>query len=64
MQLLGVLREIVAEARTDSSGALHSAPSVLFEAPVVAGDTLDWRQLPGLRRTPRTPRTPGCPGCR
>ncbi len=50
VQLFGVLREIVAQ---DSSTALavarHSAPSVLFEAPIVAGDTLDWRQLPELR---------------
>jgi serine/threonine-protein kinase PknG len=50
VQLLGVLREIVAQdSSTAASVAQHSAPSVLFEAPIVAGDTLDWRQLPALR---------------
>src|SRR4051794_2186878 len=55
VQLLGVLREIVATApagpdagRVDQA-ARHSAPSVLFEAPVVEGDTIDWRSLPVLR---------------
>jgi len=50
VQLLGVLREIVAQdSSTSASVAQHSAPSVLFEAPIVAGDTLDWRQLPALK---------------
>ena len=50
VQLLGVLREIVAQDfSTSATVAQHSAPSVLFEAPIVAGDTLDWRQLPALR---------------
>ena len=49
VQLHGVLREIVAGTRPDAAHAVHSAPSVLFEAPVVSGDTLDWRQLPELR---------------
>ncbi|WP_088287823.1 serine/threonine-protein kinase [Kineosporia sp. A_224] len=48
VQLLGVLREIVAAAG-DASVALHSAPSVLFEAPVVSGDDLTWEELPALR---------------
>ncbi len=46
LQLLGVLREIVAQ---HADAAAHSAPSVLFEAPIVSGDSLDWRQLPALR---------------
>jgi serine/threonine-protein kinase PknG len=49
VQLLGVLREIVAERAGDAAAA-HSAPSLLFEPPVVSGDTLDWRSLPQLRR--------------
>lgn len=49
VQLHGVLREIVAGAQPAAAGALHSAPSVLFEAPLVSTDTLDWRQLPELR---------------
>ena len=49
VQLLGVLREIVAATQPATAGALHSAPSVLFEAPLVSSDTLDWRQLPELR---------------
>jgi serine/threonine-protein kinase PknG len=51
VQLLGVLREIVAEIGT-SGVALHSAPSVLFEAPVVSDDQLTWRELPRLRVDP------------
>ena len=49
VQLLGVLREIVAAERPDAAVALHSAPSLLFEAPVVAGHTLDWDHLPALK---------------
>jgi serine/threonine-protein kinase PknG len=48
VQMLGVLREIVAAGR--SGAAVHSAPSLLFEPPVVAGDSLDWEHLPVLRR--------------
>jgi serine/threonine-protein kinase PknG len=47
VQLLGVLREVVAEATTGT--ALTSAASVLFEAPSVSGSTLEWDTLPGLR---------------
>ncbi len=47
VQLLGVLREVVAE-RTPGT-ALTSAASVLFEAPAVLGATLDWDALPPLR---------------
>jgi len=48
VQLMGVLREIVAAA-SSATVARHSAPSVLFDAPTVAGDTLDWEHLPALR---------------
>jgi serine/threonine-protein kinase PknG len=45
-QLLGVLREVVA---TDRPGQIPaSSPSVLFEAPNVGDETLDWRKLPDL----------------
>ncbi|MBP2415768.1 tetratricopeptide repeat protein [Microlunatus capsulatus] len=47
VQLLGVLREVVA-AQTPGA-ALTSAASVLFEAPAVLGATLDWQALPALR---------------
>lgn len=47
VQMLGVLREVVA-ARTPGT-ATSSAASMLFEAPSVAGDRFDWRQLPRLR---------------
>jgi serine/threonine-protein kinase PknG len=47
VQLLGVLREVVA-AKT-SGTALTSAASVLFEAPAVTGDALEWNELPALR---------------
>ena len=49
VQLLGVLREIVAGSGADANVALHSAPSVLFDAPVVSGDDLTWEHLPTLR---------------
>jgi serine/threonine-protein kinase PknG len=49
VQLLGVLREIVAADRPESGVALHSAPSVLFDAPVVTTHTLDWDHLPALK---------------
>ncbi len=49
VQLLGVLREIVAADRPESGVALHSAPSVLFDPPVVEADTLDWEHLPELK---------------
>ncbi len=47
VQLLGVLREVVA-AKTPGN-ALTSAASVLFEAPAVGGDSLTSQQLPALR---------------
>jgi serine/threonine-protein kinase PknG len=50
LQLLGVLREIV--ARTQPEVALHSAASVLFGSPEVSADTLDWTHLPPLKVDP------------
>lgn len=47
VQLLGVLREVVAEKTTGT--ALTSAASVLFEAPAITSAALEWDQLPGLR---------------
>ncbi len=47
VQVLGVLREVVAE-RT-SGTALTSAASVLFEAPAISSDALTWDELPALR---------------
>ena len=47
VQLLGVLREVVAEKQAGT--ALTSAASVLFEAPAVVSDALAWDQLPALR---------------
>src|SRR4051795_11471710 len=49
VQLIGVLREIVATRTSDGGRARHSAPSVLFEAPIVEGDTLEWKHLPALK---------------
>src|SRR4051795_2214652 len=49
VQLIGVLREIVAARTSDGGRARHSAPSVLFEAPGVEADTLDWKHLPALK---------------
>ncbi|NDO91070.1 serine/threonine-protein kinase [Cellulosimicrobium composti] len=56
-QLLGVLREVVAADAGPGNPALHSAASVLFEAPVadVAGRPLAWDELPSLRRDDHDP---------
>jgi serine/threonine-protein kinase PknG len=53
VQLLGVLREVVAAdhcapGSAGSGAALHSTSSLLFEAPSVAAETLDWSHLPAL----------------
>ena len=48
VQLLGVLREVVAAA-DPLAVAQHSVASVHFEAPAVSGDRLTWEQLPALR---------------
>ncbi|MFT3862492.1 tetratricopeptide repeat protein [Micropruina sp.] len=47
LQMLGVLREVVA-TRTGTT-ASTSVSSPLFEAPTVSGNRFDWRQLPQLR---------------
>jgi serine/threonine-protein kinase PknG len=47
VQLLGVLREVVAKQKAGT--ALTSAASQLFETPAVTTVALDWDQLPGLR---------------
>lgn len=47
MQLLGVLREVV--ARRTPGTALTSAASVLFTSPAYAGGALEWSTLPTLR---------------
>ncbi len=48
VQLLGVLREVVASDQQGTAASLHAAPSVLFAAPNVSAATLDWRDLPAL----------------
>ena len=49
LQLLGVLREVTAA----SAGAVtRSIPSTVFETPTVAGDRLDWNDLPRLLPDP------------
>ncbi len=71
VQMLGVLREVVAQDRAEAAGAsaggsgasvgaaataaTTSAPSLLFEDPAIATDTLDWYTLPGLRPDPHDP---------
>jgi serine/threonine-protein kinase PknG len=47
VQLLGVLREVVAKKKAGT--ALTSAASQLFETPAVTTVALDWSQLPSLR---------------
>ncbi|WP_028046419.1 serine/threonine-protein kinase [Cellulomonas sp. URHE0023] len=56
-QVLGVLREVVATDRGPGSPALHSAASMLFEAPASdeAGHPLAWDQLPALKVDPGDP---------
>ncbi|HMO10654.1 MAG TPA: tetratricopeptide repeat protein, partial [Actinotalea sp.] len=47
VQLLGVLREVVASDRAEAA-APTAAPSLLFAPPDVSGDVLSWRELPAL----------------
>ncbi|MCW2762251.1 MAG: serine/threonine protein kinase, partial [Marmoricola sp.] len=47
VQLLGVLREVVALER--EGAAEHSTSSLLFDSPTVSDDVLDWADLPTLR---------------
>ena len=56
VQLLGVLREVVAE-RTPGT-ALTSAASVLFEAPAITSEALEWDELPALRLDTSDPQYP------
>jgi serine/threonine-protein kinase PknG len=53
VQVLGVLREVVGTQR--GTVATTSASSLLFEPPMLAGDTFDWRYLPRLRRDTTDP---------
>ena len=53
VQLVGVLREIVAKTQPDV--ALHSSASVLFGPPEITADSLDWTHLPLLRVDPGDP---------
>jgi serine/threonine-protein kinase PknG len=48
VQLLGVLREVVALER--DGAAEHSTSSLLFDVPTVSDDSLAWHHLPSLRR--------------
>jgi serine/threonine-protein kinase PknG len=56
VQLLGVLREVVALER--EGAAEHSTSSLLFDVPTVSDDTLDWQHLPTLRRDEGDPEAP------
>ena len=47
VQMLGVLREVVAE--TTPGTAITSASSVLFEAPAITSEAPEWNELPALR---------------
>ncbi|WP_425413843.1 tetratricopeptide repeat protein [Propionicicella superfundia] len=53
VQVLGVLREVVGAERPGV--ATSSGSSLLFEPPLVFGDSVDWRQLPRLRRDTTDP---------
>ena len=55
VQMLGVLREVVAQDRHAGGPAVSSASSVLFEEPAIATDSLDWQTLPSLRADPSDP---------
>jgi serine/threonine-protein kinase PknG len=52
-QLLGVLREVT--AATSGGAVTRSTPSRLFETPAVAGDRLDWSDLPVVAVEPADP---------
>ncbi len=54
VQMLGVLREVVAAQRAAST-ANSSTASLLFEEPAIATDRLDWHNLPALRPDPHDP---------
>ena len=52
-QLLGVLREVT--AATGGGAVTRSTPSRLFDTPAVAGDRLDWADLPAVAVDPQDP---------
>ena len=52
VQLLGVLREVTAAA---SGAVTRSTPSTVFATPTVAGDSLEWHELPRLLPDPDDP---------
>lgn len=55
VQLLGVLREVVA-AKNNRGAAAHSASSLLFDSPSGADDEVPaWQRLPSLREDDRDP---------
>jgi serine/threonine-protein kinase PknG len=56
VQLLGVLREVVAMGR--DVAAEHSTSSLLFESPTVSRDVLAWQDLPALRVDESDPQAP------
>jgi serine/threonine-protein kinase PknG len=56
VQLLGVLREVVAAGR--AGAAEHSTSSLLFDVPTVSDDSLDWQELPRLRTDDGDPQMP------
>ena len=56
VQLLGVLREVVAAGR--EGAAEHSTSSLLFDVPTVSDDSLDWQDLPRLRTDDGDPQMP------
>ena len=49
VQLLGVLREVVAARDAEGGAAQHSTSSLLFESPTVTDEPLGWGHLPALR---------------
>ena len=56
VQLLGVLREVVALER--GGAAEHSTSSLLFDVPMVSDDSLHWQDLPTLRADDSDPQMP------
>lgn len=57
VQLLGVLRDVVAQMRAGNGGASSSAPSALFGVPPAdgSGGPLNWDELPALAPDPTDP---------
>jgi serine/threonine-protein kinase PknG len=55
VQLLGVLREVVAANRPGVEAARYAAPSLHFETPDVADPVLDWTRLPRFLTDPADP---------